>query len=567
MPKVPSIKKKRGRPARRRNSAPTIQKNKSTEIMCEDILREINKSKNSEQIYKELLTEINKRVESTNESVKRTRESQEDETTEEIKSDKNETEKSPNKKKPKSKLPEHENNHIRHPAPGCNDPTCCIFVPKDPELANAPTRHTFVPSSNVQKEKAKDVFTLSSPVKLLGVTITQDDLDSLEEGKYIHSTIMEAFMALFEKYYEKEIAEHDILLMRPETAYMLQMGKKQECVEQILDPLKLWEKRLSLAPVIKKDDPDQQNGGDHISLMVIDTRSRTFAHLDPIKGYNEKCAKDLFVNIMTREFIDNDGCLPKYVENNDCKRQKNGYDCGPFVINYIWNMLEFIKSGMEYFVNRAINQIDEKNIRGTLRNTLISEIKNAEEKTVKKSDEEMEIVLLPIEENVAGKREKEVETEKEADKQKKEEEIEMLENIVKDIKKKGGPWEGIQQSIEELKNNETKNNSPHSTAQNVNGTRNNDNVGNGQANSKNKKEVLCKNFIHRVCNFGNYCRYTHPDICKEWEDNGRCEGVNGTCKMPHPQICIIHINKKHAGGETADMYTPETHSKGMCQSN
>ena len=60
----------------------------------------------------------------------------------------------------------------------------------------------------------------------------------------------------------------------------------------------------------------------------------------------------------------------------------------------------------------------------------------------------MEIVLIPIEENVAGKREKEVETEKEADKQKKEEEIEMLENIVKDIKKKGGPWEGIQQSIE-----------------------------------------------------------------------------------------------------------------------
>ena len=39
-------------------------------------------------------------------------------------------------------------------------------------------------------------------------------------------------------------------------------------------------------------------------------------------------------------------------------------------------------------------------------------------KTVKKSDEEMKIVILPIEENVAGKREKEVETEKEADKKK-----------------------------------------------------------------------------------------------------------------------------------------------------
>ena len=157
----------------------------------------------------------------------------------------------------------------------------------------------------------------------------------------------------------------------------------------------------------------------------------------------------------------------------------------------------------------------------------------------------MEIVLLPIEGNVEGKREKEFETEKkEADKKKKEEETEMLDNIIKDIRKKGGPWEGIQQSIEEVKNNETKNNSPQSTAQNVNDTRNNDNMGNGQASSKNKREVLCKNFIHRVCNFGNYCRYTHPDICREWEVNGRCEGVNGACKMPHPQICITHIKRE-----------------------
>merc|ERR1711874_879640 len=75
-----------------------------------------------------------------------------------------------------------------------------------------------------------------------------------------------------------------------------------------------------------------------------------------------------------------------------------------------------------------------------------------------KSDEEMEITLLPAEENVAEKREKEDETEMKGVDKEKEEKVEMLENIVKDLKKKGRPWEGIQQSIEELKNTKTKNN-------------------------------------------------------------------------------------------------------------
>ena len=220
---------------------------------------------------------------------------------------------------------------------------------------------------------------------------------------------------------------------------------------------------------------------------------------------------------------------------------------------------------MEYFLQRATHQIDEKNIRKTLRDILISELRKAEEKTAKKangnngkekepkgkgldqhskSDEEMEITLLPVEENVAEKREKEDKTEMKGVDKEKDEKVEILENIVKDLKKKGGPWEEIQQSIEEIKNKKTKNNSPHATAQNINGTNNNDNAGKGQGNTKIEKDVPCKNFIHRVCIFGNNCRYTHPDICREWADNGRCEGVNGTCKMPHPQICRTHIKQE-----------------------
>ena len=220
---------------------------------------------------------------------------------------------------------------------------------------------------------------------------------------------------------------------------------------------------------------------------------------------------------------------------------------------------------MEYFLQRATHQIDEKNIRKTLRDILIREIRNAEENTVKKdngntgkekepkgkglgqhseSDEEMEIILLPVEKKVAEKREKENKTGMVGVDKEKDENVEILENIVKDLKKKG---EEIQQSIEEIeeiKNKKTRNNSPHEKAQNINGTKNYDNAGKGQGNTKIEKDVPCKNFIHRVCIFGNNCRYTHPNICREWADNGRCEGVNGTCKMPHPQICRTHIKQE-----------------------
>ena len=47
----------------------------------------------------------------------------------------------------------------------------------------------------------------------------------------------------------------------------------------------------------------------------------------------------------------------------------------------------------------------------------------------------------------------------------------------------------------------------------------------------------CHDFFQSVCRFGNYCRYKHPEICKSWEEIGRCNGVNGSCEKPHPLIC------------------------------
>ena len=43
--------------------------------------------------------------------------------------------------------------------------------------------------------------------------------------------------------------------------------------------------------------------------------------MDPIKGMNESCARDLYVNSLTEEIINKDRHLPKFIEAN-CAGQK-----------------------------------------------------------------------------------------------------------------------------------------------------------------------------------------------------------------------------------------------------
>merc|ERR1712240_662327 len=96
--------------------------------------------------------------------------------------------------------------------------------------------------------------------------------------------------------------------------------------------------------------------------------------MDPIKGINETCAKDLCINSMTKEMIDKDGHLPSYKEG-DCTRQKNNYDCGPYTICYVWRTLDFIRNGTQFFVSGSKLGVEEKNMRQYMREVLMQEIR------------------------------------------------------------------------------------------------------------------------------------------------------------------------------------------------
>merc|ERR1711951_61472 len=227
------------------------------------------------------------------------------------------------------------------------------------------------------------------PIKIRGEDVTKTDLDSLEEGQCITSTIMDIFMKLLEIQYEEEIKEHNIQLIKSAPAYLIQKGKKHEITTALLDPIKLWEKGMALMVVSKKDNPDLE-GGEHYSLLTYHKNDHTFLHMDPIKGINETCARDLFINSMTKEMIDKDGHLPSY-EEGDCTRQENNYDCGPYTICYMWRTLDFIRTGTQFFVSGSTLGVEEKNMRQYMRKILMQEIRISKcmhntDKSIKKGE-------------------------------------------------------------------------------------------------------------------------------------------------------------------------------------
>merc|ERR1711962_1240381 len=103
-----------------------------------------------------------------------------------------------------------------------------------------------------KNENENENENMKFPIEIRGENLTKTDLDSLEEGRCVTSTIMDIFMKLLEIQYEEEIKEHNIQLIKSAPGYLIQKGKKHEITTALLDPIKLWEKDMALMVASKK---------------------------------------------------------------------------------------------------------------------------------------------------------------------------------------------------------------------------------------------------------------------------------------------------------------------------
>ncbi len=66
----------------------------------------------------------------------------------------------------------------------------------------------------------------------------------------------------------------------------------------------------------------------------------------------------------------------------------------------------------------------------------------------------------------------------------------------------------------------------------------NNNIGNVGGNNNGNNNIIrniCKYFVNSACFYGHSCRNFHPEVCKEWAKNGKCQNLNRGqgCKLVH----------------------------------
>lgn len=116
------------------------------------------------------------------------------------------------------------------------------------------------------------------------------------------------------------------LLIPPSLSYLISLCPNDP---QILSPLDLPSKTLVLFPVNDNPDPTVAEGGTHWSLLVYNRGSNEFVHHDSLNGANSWCARRLYEAV--KGFVGCDGESARFVEART-PQQRNGYDCGLFVM-------------------------------------------------------------------------------------------------------------------------------------------------------------------------------------------------------------------------------------------
>ena len=147
--------------------------------------------------------------------------------------------------------------------------------------------HNLTDTKSVETPNNRSTKTPST-LSLLGITIENEDVKSLEEGHWLSDTII----ALWFEYLKvwKYGNNKDILFIQPSTTQLLKQGSTDD-FDMILQPLNIWQKKYLLMAV--NDNKLDQSGGQHWSLLVYKIMENTWYHSDSLNISNLKEARFL----------------------------------------------------------------------------------------------------------------------------------------------------------------------------------------------------------------------------------------------------------------------------------
>merc|ERR1711874_156347 len=125
------------------------------------------------------------------------------------------------------------------------------------------------------------------------------------------------------------------------------MGHEREDVKEQKKQLNIANYDWIFFPVSDRENPMDGDGGSHFSLVIYSKKEHRFFHFDPIRGLNRRSALDLMTWVLDSESVTNEDNLYKLpdFEEAPCEKQKNGFDCGPFILGYMIEAIGSILKG------------------------------------------------------------------------------------------------------------------------------------------------------------------------------------------------------------------------------
>lgn len=142
------------------------------------------------------------------------------------------------------------------------------------------------------------------------------------------------------------VYSEEVLLIDPCLSALVAFEDQFEELEDYCQPLKIGKRSYVFIPVNDKSDKFLPVGGSHWALLVLEVKTQEFYYYDSTGGVismaNELARK--FLSVLRAEPIETNS-EAKFNRVKDSSRQKNGYDCGMYLLLNTQNLLQSLNNG------------------------------------------------------------------------------------------------------------------------------------------------------------------------------------------------------------------------------
>ncbi|KHJ82860.1 Ulp1 protease family, catalytic domain protein [Oesophagostomum dentatum] len=165
------------------------------------------------------------------------------------------------------------------------------------------------------------------------VVLYESDVNTLLPGVWLNDNILSFVCEFLMENSSREVKEQ-VAIVSAASCELIRYAGDASIIREIFTSLNFFDKEKILFVLNDREDP-RVVGGFHWSLLVLDRRAAHFHYYDSTRPAKTAVAKQV-VGIVS-EFLDNKD-IKFTIE--DCPQQRNSFDCGMYVIEFIRHVLK-----------------------------------------------------------------------------------------------------------------------------------------------------------------------------------------------------------------------------------